>query len=233
MEARSLEPLRPGTFAQRVLIVDDTWLSCEGLASLLEGEAWIGALDTAANLEGTLESLRGFCPDVVLVNLATLGSIAILSTMVEMAPHAWVIAIGVSEREDEVVACAEAGVAGYLTREGSLTDLRATVQSVVRGEPLCPPRIVATLLRRVATLAAERRSWTSTAHLTAREHEILRLIDHGLSNKEIGQRLSIEVRTVKNHVHNILEKLGVHRRGEAAARMRAMQAPSVGRPGAR
>src|SRR5256886_10308318 len=81
-------------------------------------------------------------------------------------------------------------------------------------------RSAGALLRRIAALATDGRSDRVQAHLTSREREIMGLIDEGLSNKEIAKRLRIEVATVKNHVHNILEKLQVHRRGEAAARVR-------------
>ncbi len=84
---------------------------------------------------------------------------------------------------------------------------------------LCSPRITASLLRRVGALAAELRGPSPNASLTAREVEVAELLDQGLSNKEIGQRLNIAVPTVKNHVHSILEKLHVHRRAEAAARL--------------
>jgi two-component system, NarL family, nitrate/nitrite response regulator NarL len=152
------------------------------------------------------------------------GAVAVLSAIAGAAPHAQVIAVGVFETEQQVIACAEAGVAGYLLRHESLAQLGAVVQSVLRGETICSPQVAATLLRRVATLAAERRSADGTAQLTVREREVLQLVDLGMSNRDIAERLSIEVRTVKNHVHNILEKLQVHRRGEAAARLRAGRA---------
>ncbi len=85
---------------------------------------------------------------------------------------------------------------------------------------LCTPRIAALLLRRVAEAAAPRSS--GLERLTPRETEIVDLIEQGLSNKQIARRLSIELATVKNHVHNILEKLEVARRGEAVARVRAL-----------
>jgi DNA-binding NarL/FixJ family response regulator len=167
---------------------------------------------------------------VVLLNMATVGSLGIVGAVVGAEGAARVVAIGVSGSEDEVIALAEAGVAGYLLRGASRADLAMTMQSLARGESLCPPQISAALLRRVASMAAERRSLTAGSHLTAREHQVLRLIDQGLSNRQIGQHLGIEVRTVKNHVHNILEKLHVHRRGEAAARMRAVGPPGAGAP---
>jgi two-component system, NarL family, nitrate/nitrite response regulator NarL len=208
----------------RVLIVDDTRLFREGLAGILAREAGISAVDTAADIEAGLRLLKTCPPDVVLLNMATADGVGVLDALVRAAPQVRVVAIGVSETEDEVIACAEAGVAGYLLRRESLVDLVETIQSVTRGETLCSPWTAATLLRRVATLADERRSWFDPAKLTSREGEILLLIEQGCSNKEIAQHLFIEVRTVKNHVHNLLEKLQVHRRGEAAARMRAARA---------
>jgi DNA-binding NarL/FixJ family response regulator len=208
----------------RLLIVDDTRLYRDGLAATLGQEAWVSAARTAADEGGALGHLSDFQPDIVLLNMATVNSTAILDAIVRTAPSVRVVALGVSENEAELIACAEAGVAGYLLRCQSLDDLVAVVQSVARGETLCTPRTAAALLRRIATLAAERRWPTAPARLTGREREILDLIDQGLSNKEIARQLCIEVRTVKNHVHNILDKLNVHRRGEAAALIRAAQA---------
>jgi two-component system, NarL family, nitrate/nitrite response regulator NarL len=206
-----------------VLIVDDLRLYADALATVLLREAWVATVETAADASEALARLSSAAPAVVLLNMTTAGSIAILSAIVSAAPHADVIAIGASGTEQQVIACAEAGVAGYLLRHESLTQLHAIVQSVAQGETICSPNVAATLLRHVATLAAQRQSPAGTTQLTAREREVLQLIDQGLSNKDIAQRLAIEVRTVKNHVHNILEKLQVRRRGEAAARLRAGQ----------
>ena len=153
---------------------------------------------------------------------ATARSVAFLCKLRRSVPAAAVVALGVRETEDEVVACAEAGVAGYVTREHTLADLIAALDALARGEAPCPPRAAAMLLRRVSALAAERRPAPSGVdELTNREREILDLICDGLTNKQIGQLLFIELPTVKNHVHNILEKLQVRGRREAAALARA------------
>jgi DNA-binding NarL/FixJ family response regulator len=138
----------------------------------------------------------------------------------ERAPDARIVALGISGEEADVLPLAEAGIAGWLTREASVEDLCETVASAAAGEAVCSPRIAASLLRRVAALAADRRLGPTATPLTRRQREILALIDEGLSNKEIARRLSIELATVKNHVHNILEKLQVRRRAEAAALVR-------------
>jgi DNA-binding NarL/FixJ family response regulator len=208
-----------------LLIVDNTRLYREGLAKSLIEDASIGAVETAVGVDEAFRHLDISSFDIVLVNLATAESIDVIGALARAVAPVPVVALSVSDNTDEVIACAEAGVLGYLDRCGSLADLMAVIYGAIRGETLCSPRVTATLVRRVATLAAERRSWNSPGHLTPREGEVLLLIEQGLSNKEIARRLSIEVRTVKNHVHNILEKLQVHRRGEAAARMRAARPP--------
>jgi two-component system, NarL family, nitrate/nitrite response regulator NarL len=204
-----------------VLLVDDTRLYLEALAGMLGSESRIGAVQTALGSDAVLHHLVMSSPDVILVNTAMQDSATILRTISEVAEQVPVVALGVSESETEVITWAEAGVAGYHFKTESLGELLAIIQGVARGEALCPPRITAALLRRIAALAAERRPEAGATRLTAREREIVELVDQGLSNKEIARHLSIEVRTVKNHVHNILEKLQVNRRGEAAARVRA------------
>jgi two-component system, NarL family, nitrate/nitrite response regulator NarL len=131
-----------------------------------------------------------------------------------------VLALTVPNRETEILAFAEAGIAGFVTLEASVAELVEAIESVARGEALCSPSVAAALLRRLASLAHSRTSADPTGPLTAREREILALIDEGLSNKQIAQRLRIELPTVKNHVHHILVKLGADRRAEAAALVR-------------
>ncbi len=176
-----------------------------------------------------MASILDFHPHVILLNVFASESIATLRAIVGAFPGARVVAVGVSETGDEVMEYVEAGAAGYFSREGSLEDLNAVIQSAARDEVLCSARVAAQLFRLVAALRAERGSGES-ARLTRRETEIIQLIDQGLSNKEIAQRLAIDIYTVKNHVHNILEKLRVNRRGEAAARMRGLLTDERGGP---
>ena len=119
--------------------------------------------------------------------------------------------------ESDVLTCAEAGVAGFVPVEASLADLVATVEGVARGEFACSARIAGVLLRHVGNLALARTSPRALPALTARELEVLRLLDGRCSNKQIARQLGIEVATVKNHVHRLLEKLHVHRRMDAVA----------------
>ena len=201
-----------------MFIVADVSVHRDGLQDVLEREARIHVIGATATVQQSIAEIADLAPDVVLLDVAGEDRVAAITALVQAIPGVKVVACAVPETEHDVIPCAEAGVAACLPRETPLDDLVATIEHVASGESSASPRVAAMLLRRVATLAAIR---VSEAHLTAREEEVLVLIDDGLSNKQIARRLSIELATVKNHVHNILEKLHVHRRYEAAARMRA------------
>ncbi|GIH14158.1 hypothetical protein Raf01_23300 [Rugosimonospora africana] len=213
----------------RVLVVDDIRLYRDGLVAVLEREPFIVGAAGVPDAEGALRLLRGRGFEVVLLSMATANSVAICRDLVASADGARVVALAVSGSDDEVVACAEAGVSGYLLRDAPHAELVDVIASAARGETSCPSRIGAALMRRMGALAAERQTWVGPDRLTPREREILDLIEQGKSNKEIARLLCIEVRTVKNHVHNLLEKLKVHRRGEAAALLRSRHRIPSGR----
>jgi two-component system, NarL family, nitrate/nitrite response regulator NarL len=204
-----------------LFVVFDLRLAREAIAKLLAEQDGIDVVGTAASHDSVLARLDVLKPEVVLLDMGRPEAVPVARAISNAAPDSKVVALGLPESEQEVIACAEAGVAGFLAAESSLEDTLATIASAVVGEMLCTPRMAAVLVRRVATLAAARDPHRDGAQLTARELEIVDLIDRGLSNKEIAQQLHIEVATVKNHVHNILEKLGVRRRSEAAATLRS------------
>lgn len=201
--------------AIRVFIVTDVRLYQEGLSALLGRTAHIVVVGAAGSAAEGVARVRDLQPDVVLLDTGVGRNAGAAHDLLASAPNARVVALAAPESEEDIIALAEAGVLGYLTREESLDDLVTTIESVARDEMACSPWMATVLVRRVQALAAERPR--PTHRLTAREAEILELIALGLSNKEIAARLYIEVTTVKNHVHNILEKLGVSRREEAVA----------------
>jgi len=169
-----------------------------------------------------LETLAALEPAIVLVDAGRVEVAALLRDLADAVADAKVVAVAMPESELRLFACAEAGVAGLVPWNASLDEVVSTLRAVARGELPCSPRVAAALLRRIAALAAGQRTVESpSSALTRRELEIAGLIDEGLSNKQIALRLQIEVPTVKNHVHSILDKLKVHRRSEAAAHLRA------------
>jgi DNA-binding NarL/FixJ family response regulator len=211
----------------RVLIVADIRLYRDGLAEALARRETLQVAGTAACGEDAITALDAYRPDVVLVDMAMLEGQGTARTLLEHAPAVRIVALAVPELEREVLGCAELGVSGLVPRDASLDDLVVALECAARGEVRCTPRMAAAILRRLASLAAERGGPRLEVVLTVREREVTELIDRGLSNKEIARRLGIELATVKNHVHNILEKLQVHRRGEAAARVRGRVRPGA------
>lgn len=203
----------------RVAVVAEVCLYREGVAQSLARRSEAVVTDTAGCRAEALELLRRAAPQVLLLDMGTPGAREVIAAARALAPETRVVALAITESEEGVLACAEAGVAGYVTRNASVDDLLGTLLAVARGELVCPPAIAASLFRHVGTLSA-RRAEPAPDVLTPREREIAELIEQGLSNKEISRRLSIGLSTVKNHVHNLLEKLHVPRRGAAAARMR-------------
>lgn len=203
-----------------LLVVDDVCLYREGLASVLVRQDGVRTVLTATDISTAVAAINAEAPDLVLANVGMLSDGTLLGAASALTPAPRTIALGVSESEAEVLACAEAGVHGYLLRSEPLEHLLRLIRAVAAGETLCSPRATALLMRRVATLASERRSVPKAPALTRREDQVLALLDMGLSNQEIADRLGIGVRTVKNHVHNILEKAGARRRGEAVAEFR-------------
>jgi DNA-binding NarL/FixJ family response regulator len=151
--------------------------------------------------------------------MATRDSLSAVRALRDRMPAILLVGFGVDEVEREILACAEAGLAGYVPCDASLDELVLRIESVCRGELLCTPKIAASLFRRLEATTIASPASAQVLTLTSRERDVLILIDGGLSNKEIASRLNIEVSTVKNHVHHLLEKLKVTSRAQAAAQL--------------
>jgi two-component system, NarL family, nitrate/nitrite response regulator NarL len=208
-----------------VLIVDVVHVVGEVLAKTLMRQQGFTEIRCVSDKDGVRSLLRAFHPDVALLNAMCPDALATFAEVRSALPDLRVIAMAVGESEEEILACAEVGAAGFLTRDATLEDVVRALSKVAQGEAVCPQSVARALLRRISTDAHQRS--TTTDSLTPREREVLVLIEHGLSNKQIAQRLGIEVRTVKNHVHNLFAKLRVQRRGEAAARLRSARVPAL------
>jgi two-component system nitrate/nitrite response regulator NarL len=196
----------------------------DSLGAVLAREDDLDVGDTVATAVECPAAVLSCGADMVLMDAEAPGSLAALARLTRLRPAPCVVMLGLPEDEASVVAHAEAGVSGYVTRDDSVHDLIEALRAAERGEMRCSSRTAGILVRRVATLAATQESGARAmpaVHLTRRELEIAALMNAGLPNKQIAQRLQIQLPTVKNHVHHILDKLDVGRRGEAAAALRA------------
>ncbi|SNY78703.1 DNA-binding response regulator, NarL/FixJ family, contains REC and HTH domains [Nocardia amikacinitolerans] len=206
--------IQPATL--RIVIVSPIRLYRDGLAAVLLALDDVGDVRACERSLDGIDSARRMDADVVLLDMSAVTSTAAARLFTRELPGVSVVALALPETEQSVVACAEAGIVGYVPREGTLDDLIAAVRHTVIGETLCPPMIAGGLMRRVATLAGDQRPHRARFRLTAREREIADQIALGLSNRAIADRLGIELCTVKNHVHNILDKLGAMQRADVA-----------------
>ena len=205
----------------RVLLVNEMRLVSNVIASVLEDESDIEVVGRAAPVDEALALAKE--SDVVLVStrLPDNGALKLTSAIAEADPSVKVLVLGLGESKERVLRYVEAGADGYVLKNDSVDDLLRHIRAAQRGKALVSPKIAAALMSRVTELAqlfADIESGINEAvDLTPREHEILELIGQGLTNQEIADRLVIEVGTVKNHVHSILQKLDVSSREDAAS----------------
>jgi DNA-binding NarL/FixJ family response regulator len=154
------------------------------------------------------------------VDLSNHEGLAATKTLRSLSPSSKLIAFSVADIVEDVFSCAAAGFSGYVTRDAGVDELLRAVRAARDGEMSCSPHIAAALFNRLADRLSPPKSMNGASVLTVRERQVLMLTNEGWSNKEIGRRLRISPSTVKNHIHSILQKLHVARRGQAAARMR-------------
>jgi two-component system nitrate/nitrite response regulator NarL len=207
----------------RLLVVAEVRLYREGIQNALAARSQFAVVGAASNADEALKLIGSHQPDVVIVDMATKQSLEIARTIHEhaivIAPAIKIVAFGVEELEGDVLTCAEAGLSGYVPFDASVDDLVDRVESVARGELLCTPKIAAALFRKMHGRRESAGGAPEALGLTTREQEVLVLLHDGFSNKEIATQLYIEVCTVKNHVHHILDKLQVSSRAQAVMKL--------------
>ena len=213
------KPIRP----IHILLVNEIRLMGNVIAAALEDEPDIRVVGCVTTPEDALKIVQDQAVDVALVStrLPDQGALKLTSAISELAPATKVLALGLTEEKKRVLRYVEAGATGYILKDDSLDDLIKTVRAARDGKVFVSPKIAAAMMERLSDLAQMfsdvENSVTDSAGLTPRELEVLEQIGNGLTNQQIAEHLVIEVGTVKNHVHSILEKLNVSSRGEAAA----------------
>lgn len=196
-----------------VIVISDVLLHREGVAAALAQRPPIRVLATGAAGDAVALA-RAHRPRAALIDVPGRDALALVPRLRNAAPELVLVGFGIGD--DELgLACAEAGITGFVGRDGTLADLADTVRRALAGELGCSPQLAALMCRRLAVLAGR----PAGSALSPREREVERLVADGLSNKEIAQKLAIGPATVKNHVHNILDKLALRRRSAIAARM--------------
>lgn len=213
------EMIRPLEFTRgmpRVALVSGVAVHREGVAASLfhNGSLEVVAKTGVADAVKTVATCR---PDAVLVDASVEEGLALARLLHIRFPAMPLIAFGILSNSSSFIACAEAGCSASVDRQGTIENLVAAVVSALRGELACTPRFASLLCRRLAVLANGRPKANDT--LTPREQQVAALVAQGRSNKEIAADLQIGPSTVKNYVHNILEKLHVSRRAAIASRL--------------
>jgi DNA-binding NarL/FixJ family response regulator len=211
---------RRGEKSISVLLVQDNRLYRKGLAALLRRREGLRLLPDSEWPECLTRSDRGQRPDVVLVDVGSgdMGSLQIVQRTRTTYPESELIAMGLSPIRSRVIALLRSGVSGLLLKDATIHDVVATIRGVAAGQKVFSSSLTEALLSLLVDDARPSGlEHMADGKLTAREGEIFWLIAEGLSNKEIGKRLSIATETVKSHVHNVLEKLSLRSRVEIAA----------------
>jgi DNA-binding NarL/FixJ family response regulator len=202
----------------RVLIVDDNGLFRDGLSGLLGQVDGIEVVGAAGSGEEALRRAPILRPDVVLmdIDMPGIGGVEATRKILEASPATAVCMLTVSEQDADLFAAVKAGARGYLAKSVELDALAGAIGSLAEGGALVSPHMARDLLEAFAQLSPPPAD-TATDKLTPREREILALVGRGMSNPEIAERLVIAENTVKVHLRNILDKLQVHSRAQAAA----------------
>ena len=202
----------------RVLLVDDHDLFRTGLRTLLEeqGVAIVGEAGTGSEALGIV---RDATPEVVIMDLHMpgMGGVDAIRHISRDTPLTRVIVLTISDQEQDVMDAILAGACGYLLKDASIQDLMQGIRSAALGESLISPHIAGKVLQHVrATTAAPEAAATIRAELSDREIQVLKLVANGKDNAMIAGELHISPKTVKNHISNILMKLQIQNRIQAA-----------------
>jgi DNA-binding NarL/FixJ family response regulator len=202
----------------RVIVVDDHDLFRTGLKNLLE-EQGVNVVGEAPNGQTAIRLASDLAPDVVVMDLNMPGLTGVETTrqLAGVAPLTRVVVLTISADDDDVMDAVMAGACGYLLKDSSIQELIAGIRAAAAGESLISPQIAAKVLQRLrAQSSSEDAAATIRAELSDREIEVLKLIANGKDNAQIARELFISPKTVKNHISNILMKLQIDNRIQAA-----------------
>lgn len=201
-----------------VVVIDDHPLFREGVAGLLAAQPDMEVVGQGGSADEAVRLARDLLPDVILLDLDMPGGgLNAARAIAETCPVTKIVVLTVSEADDHLISALKSGARAYILKGVAGRELVAILHGVLAGESYVPPTLAASLLLEMGEGGARGRTAADPLdELTAREREILELLAQGLSNKEIGQRLFLAEKTVKHYMTNILQKLQVRNRVEAA-----------------
>jgi DNA-binding NarL/FixJ family response regulator len=206
----------------KVLVVIESRFMGDIFTEVLDDEPDIIVVGYASSREQALEIIREKDIDIALVSiqLSNESALELTRTILKVAPSIKVLVLGLTDNKHHVLKYIEAGAAGYILQDSSVSDLVEAVRLAQRGEARVSTKVAAAILDRLSKMTKVFSRVDTVAlednRLTHREVEVLGFISQGLTNQEIAFHLFVEVGTVKNHVHSIIKKLNVSNREEAA-----------------
>jgi two-component system nitrate/nitrite response regulator NarL len=203
----------------RILLVDDHVLFRKGIARLIDSQPDFEVIAEAEDGRQAVRYAKRFKPELILmdVHMPECDGLEATRLIVDDWPEAQIVMLTVSDEDQDLFTAIRNGAIGYLVKKIEPQDLFARLRGVTQGEAPISRVMAGRILREFARVGTEVPPPDSTRSLTPREREVLQLVSKGLTNKEIGAQLHIAENTVKNHLRNILEKLHLQNRAQAAA----------------
>jgi two-component system, NarL family, nitrate/nitrite response regulator NarL len=200
----------------RLVLVSNVRLYLEGFACVLSRRRDVEIVEAITPDDKTIDEIADADYSAMLLDIGMPAALQFARDCVRAAPRTKVVALAASGSDNEFIACAESGISGFVPPNGLADDVINSVRGALCGEFTCSPRLAAILLSRMAVQTSSSQDPCERQMLTTREYEIVRLVRYGQSNKEIARALQISPATVKNHIHSILKKVQVKRRGQLA-----------------
>ncbi len=201
-----------------VVIADDHTLFREGLAGIIAGAEDFEVVGQAGTMQEAVQLARDLLPDIILLDIDMPGGgLEAARIVAEDCPVTGIVILTSSEEDDHLISALKIGARAYILKGVAARELLRILRAVSAGESYVPPMLAASLLLEMREAnSGQKQSASPLDELTPREREILEGLAAGLSNKEIGEKLFLSEKTVKHYMTNILQKLQVRNRVEAA-----------------
>jgi DNA-binding NarL/FixJ family response regulator len=216
----------------RIFIISAVRILGDCLNQALASSDVVASSDYCADLDSAVAKILLCQPHIVLLDAALRNERDIIGGIRGVAPGAKIVVIAIMENPEDIILWVEAGAEGFIPASVAAHEVTPLLMDILRGEQTCTAHVAGSLLRRLCEVTRtniSRAGGPTAPTLTRRELQVLELICAGMSNKEIARHLDIEVATTKSHVHNVLAKLGIQKRGQAAAWRHAYRTPLVTR----